>query len=578
MQNLVKLIKLLAKYPGSTAVGLLAIMVSDIVQLAQPWITKFVVDRLEAHTIDKSELYLWGAAMLALAAAAYAAKQVWRHTILGAARKIENELRRRLLDKTLSLSLKEAQNLESGKFMALASSDIPNVGQALAFGVISFFDSLFITIVAFTLMYRLSPTLTGYTLVPFPILAGLMMLSLRVLYRRYDLVQKSLEDLTEKTRESVSGMRTLRAYVQRYGDLENFQGRNLDYRDRVLDYAKIDAVFSPLILLFAGSSSGILLYFGGNLVIAGNIGVGTLAAFIGYLGLLTWPMIAAGWMLVLLQRGSASIARLEEIFAAESEVVSLPDLTQSGTLRVRGLNFKYPDGTLAIKDWNLELAEGKTLGIVGPVGSGKSTFLKLLLRLEEPPGDSIFLGEADISAHSPDSVRAMFSQVSQEPFLFSDTISNNLRLARADAADSELAEVVELAALSEDLAQFPAGLETELGERGVSLSGGQKQRTALARALLKRAPILLLDDTLSAVDTVTETEIIRHLRKAQAQRNQSAVIVSHRLSAVAQADEIIVVDKGEIVDRGTHRELSSRPGLYLELLTHQKEEGQDQLV
>ena len=405
-----------------------------------------------------------------------------------------------------------------------------------------------------------------------------MMLSLRVLYSRYDRVQKSLEDLTEKTRESVSGMRTLRAYVQRYGDLDHFQIRNLDDRDRVLNYAKVDAVFSPLILLFAGSSSGILLYFGGNLVVAGQIGVGTLAAFIGYLGLLTWPMIAAGWMLVLLQRGSASIARLEAIFEAESEVESLPDLDQEGTLRVRKLNFSYPDGTQAIKDWSLELAQGKTLGIVGPVGSGKSTFLKLLLRLEDPPADSLYLGQADLSAHSPDSVRSMFSQVNQEPFLFSDTIANNLRLARAEAEEADLAEVVELAALSEDLAQFPGGLETELGERGVSLSGGQKQRAALARALLKRAPFLLLDDTLSAVDTVTETKIIAQLRRAQAERGQAVIIVSHRLSAVMHADEIIVVDRGEIVDRGTHRELSSRPGLYFELLTHQKDEGEDQLV
>lgn len=578
MKNLIKVISLLAKYPGSTILGLVAIVISDIVQLAQPWITKFVVDRLEAQTIDRKELYLWGLAMVALAAAAYLAKQIWRHFILGAAKKIENELRQKLLDKTLSLNLRESHKLESGKFMALASSDIPAIGQALAFGVISFFDSLFITIVAFSLMYQLSPTLTAYTLVPFPILVALMMLSLKLIYRRYDKVQQSLEDLTEKTRESVSGIRTLRAYVQRYGDLESFQEKNLDYNNRVLDYAKIDAVFGPLILLFAGSSSGILLYFGGNLVIAGEIGVGTLAAFVGYLGLLTWPMIAAGWMLVLLQRGSASIARLEEIFAAESEVENLPDLVQSGPLNVRGLSFQYPDGTVALKDWNLDLAEGKTLGIVGPVGSGKSTFFKLLLQLEEPPSGALFLGEADLSRHSPGSVRAMFSQVSQEPFLFSDTISNNLRLAKPGSDDTELSRMVEMAALQDDLAQFPLGLETELGERGVSLSGGQKQRAALARALLKSAPFLLLDDTLSAVDTVTETKILSQLRREQTERKQALIVISHRLSAVAHADEIIVVDKGEIVDRGTHRELSSRPGLYLELLQHQKEENHDQLV
>lgn len=578
MKNVAKLIKLLSRYPVSLTVGLLAIVVSDLVQLALPWLSKSVIDQLEAQSITKPELYLWGALMVLLAATAFVAKQVWRHLILGASKRIENQLRQRLLDKTLSLSLKAAHQLESGKFMALASSDIPNVGQALAFGVISFFDSLFITAVAFTLMYRLSPTLTGYTLVPFPLLAVIMTLSLRIIYRRYDKVQNSLEDLTEKTRESLSGMRTLRSYVQRTGDIEDFQRVNLDYRHRMLHYVKVDAVFSPLILLFAGSSSGVLLYFGGRLAIDGQLGVGTIAAFVGYLGLLTWPMIAAGWMLVLLQRGTASIGRLEEIFEAESEPDAMPELPVGDTLIARDLTFRYPDGTLALDGWNLTLKPGQTLGIVGPVGSGKSTFLRLLLKLEEVPPDALFLDSHDLSAHSADSVRRRMSYVSQEPFLFSDTISNNLRLARPEAPIKELERSVELAALTDDLSKFPQGLETELGERGVSLSGGQKQRTALARALLKGAPFLLLDDTLSAVDTVTETHILKHLKREQQERGQSAIIVSHRLSAVIHADEIVVVEKGKIVDRGSHAELSSKPGLYLDLLQHQQDEEQDAFV
>lgn len=562
----------------SLAVGLLAIVVSDLVQLALPWISKSVIDRLEAVSITKPELYLWGAMMVLLAATAFVAKQVWRHLILGASKKIENQLRQQLLEKTLSLSLKAAHKLESGKFMALASSDIPAVGQALAFGVISFFDSLFITAVAFTLMFRLSPTLTGYTLVPFPVLAVIMTLSLRIIYRRYDKVQSSLEDLTEKTRESLSGMRTLRSYVQREGDVEDFQQVNLDYRQRMLHYVKVDAVFSPLILLFAGSSSGVLLFFGGRLAVDGQLGVGTIAAFVGYLGLLTWPMIAAGWMLVLLQRGTASIGRLEESFEAESEPDELPELPGGSNLVVRDLTFRYPDGTLALDGWNVTVKPGQTLGIVGPVGSGKSTFLRLLLKLEDIPHNALFLDTNDLSAYSAESVRSRMSYVSQEPFLFSDTISNNLRLARPEATIAELERSVELAALTEDLSKFPRGLETELGERGVSLSGGQKQRTALARALLKRAPFLLLDDTLSAVDTVTETRILKHLKQEQKERGQSAIIVSHRLSAVIHSDEIIVVEKGKIVDRGSHAELSSRPGLYLDLLQHQHDEEQDAFV
>ena len=319
MRNLARLISLLWTYPGHTVGGLIAIICSDIVQLSIPWITKSIVDQLDSRQMSKEALLLWGGLMLFLAAVSYVSKQIWRHLILGAARRIEFKLREKLLQKTLSLTMQKAKETDTGKFMALASNDIPAVGQALAFGVVACFDSIFITLVAFFLMYRLSPELSAYALLPFPLLAGLMLLSLKVIYQRWDGAQQSLEELTEKTRESLSGIRTLRAYGQAEGDIRDFEVKSLNYRDQILEYVKIDAIFSPLILLFAGSSSGILLYFGGGLVIQGTISVGTLAAFVGYLGLLTWPMIAAGWMLILLQRGSASISRLDKVLESESE-------------------------------------------------------------------------------------------------------------------------------------------------------------------------------------------------------------------------------------------------------------------
>lgn len=564
------------KYPGRTLGGLAAIVVSDAIQLSVPWITKHVIDLLEAGQMSKSGLLWWGGLVLVLSAVCYIAKQIWRHLILGAARLTEFELRRKLLDKTLSLTMDGAKNTENGKFMALASNDIPAVGQALAFGVVAFFDSIFITVVSFFLMYQLSPQLTGYSLIPFPILTILMLLSLRAIYKRWDSAQQSLEDLTEKTRESLSGIRTIRAYAQSEGDVESFQQRNLHYRDRILEYVKIDATFSPLILLFAGSSSAILLYFGGRLVLTDAITVGTMAAFVGYLGLLTWPMIAAGWMLVLLQRGSASIARLDKILNSESEVEDRPSVGLGDTLEIKDLSFGYNGKDDALSNWSVLLEPGQTLGIVGPVGSGKSTFLKLLQLLENPPPCSIFLNGKDVTEYSPSSIRNLFAYVSQEPFLFSDTIKNNLLMSRPEAEEEQLKDAVELAALGQDLKEFPSGLETLLGERGISLSGGQRQRTALARALLKSSPFLLLDDTLSAVDTVTESRILAHLRDEQQKRGQSSIIVSHRLSAVSQADEILVIDEGRIVDRGTHSELSDRPGIYRDLLAHQtdaKEEG-----
>jgi ATP-binding cassette subfamily B multidrug efflux pump len=565
-------------YPGRTLGGLTAIVVSDCVQLSIPWVTKFIIDRLEQESINQSALLSWGAALLGLAAISYGAKQVWRHLILGAARRVEFRLREQLLNKTLSLTMKKSRETDNGKFMALASNDIPAVGQALAFGVVAFFDSIFVTVVAFVLMYALSPELTAYTLLPFPILTVLMLLSLQLIYKRWDAAQQSLENLTEKTRESLSGIRTLRAYAQSSGDVDSFQEKNLHYREQILNYVKIDATFKPLILLFAGSSSGLLLYFGGGLVIEEQITVGTLAAFVGYLGLLTWPMIAAGWMLVLLQRGSASISRLDRILYSESEAESRPRLPESDHLEIRDLSFDYGNGERGLRNWNVTLQAGRTLGIVGPVGSGKSTFLKLLQLLESPPPHTIYLGGQDITEFSPSSVRSQFAYVSQEPFLFSDTIRKNLLMSRPGASAEELTSAVDLAVLTNDLKEFPAGLDTLLGERGISLSGGQRQRTALARALLKTAPFLLLDDTLSAVDSVTEARILTHLRAEQKRRSPSTVIVTHRLSAVAEADEILVVDNGVIVDRGTHTELSSREGLYRDLLAHQSDGEVEPLV
>ena len=549
-------------------------MMSDIIQLSIPWITKTIIDGLAEQTLTKPRLIRWGLFVLFLSVVLYACKQIWRHLILGAARLVESKLREQLLNTTLHLTNQTASETDNGKFLALASSDIPSVGQSLAFGVAAFFDSIFITSVAFVLMFQLSPTLTAYAIAPFPVLALLMVMSLRVIYRKYDQVQQSVEELTEKVRESLSGIRTLRAYEQAHGDLEQFQAKSQDYRSKNLSYARVDAFFAPLILLFAGSSSAVLLYFGGQLVINNSLSIGTLAAFIGYLALLTWPMIAAGWMLVLLQRGTASLARIDEILKSPQEANELPCLEFDAPprLTVTNLDFSYPDGTKALHDWSFSLEQGQILGIVGSVGSGKSTFLKLLQLLETPPPNSIFLDGRDISTHSPKSVRGAFSYVNQEPFLFSDSIKNNLLMANPRSTESDLVEKLKTASLTDDLSRFPDGIETHLGERGISLSGGQKQRAALARALLKPAPILLLDDTLSAVDTITEQQIIEAL--SENSRNRSTILISHRLSAIKRADLILVIEDGNITSRGTHSELLAEKGLYFDLFCHQVTPGE----
>lgn len=575
-----KLLSLLMSYRWHTAVGLLGVITANSVQLAVPWVTKTVVDRLEAGTIETPELLRWGGLVLALGLLSFLSKRMWRLLILGASKKIEADLRRRLLDKTLAMTMNQARTTEAGKFMSLASNDIPAVGQALAFGLIAFFDSIFITTVAGILMFRLSPALTAWALLPFPVLGVFMALSMKLIYTRWDDVQQASEVMTEKTRESLLGMRTLRSYVQFEGDLAAFEEKNQAYYAQMMRYVRIDSTFPPLILLFAGSSSAVLIFVGGKLVLTGAVSVGSLAAFIGYLAILTWPMIAAGWMLVLLQRGCASMDRLESILGSESEPPHRGEpLRREATLEVRGLNFAYRQGgAQVLKEWSLTCRPGQVIGIVGPVGSGKSTLLRLLKALEPVPAGALFVDGEDISTWDKTAVRRLFSPVPQEPFLFSDTIANNLRLGYGEASEDELMQAVTVADLEADLKLFPKGLETELGERGISLSGGQRQRAALARAWLKPSPFLLLDDTLSAVDTLTEQRILQHLKEQREVHRRGVIVVSHRLSAVRDADEILVTRDGAIIDRGTHTELAARGGLYADLLKLQESEEQNGLV
>ncbi len=568
-----RLVELMLGYGRQTLLGMVGVVVTDLVTLSVPWLTMTIIDRLEANLMTPRELIQWAMLLLLLAVVSFLAKKLWRHLILGSGRRIEANLRRELLEKTLTLTPQRASQTQAGQFMALATNDIPAVGEALAFGLIAFFDSIFITVVAGSLMFTLSPTLTAWTLLPFPALGLLMAICMRLVYGRWDDVQGSLEKLTEKTRESLSGMRTLRAYVQAEGDTEAFQEKNNEFLRMMMRYVRVDASFSPVILLFAGSSSAILLGVGGPMVLDGDLSVGSLAAFIGYLSLLTWPMIAAGWMLVLLQRGSASMARLDAILSDPGESVeTFRQAAEIGTLEVRNLDFSYPNGPPVLKDWSLRCEPGQFLGIVGPVGCGKTTFFQLLMGLETIPRGCLFFNGEDLASFELSRRRRLFSIVTQEPFLFSDTVANNLKLAFPTATETELKNAIEVADLSADLALFPNGMETELGERGISLSGGQRQRAALARAWLKAAPILLLDDTLSAVDTLTEQRILTHLQRARTE-SRALIVISHRLSALRNADEILVIREGHIVERGRHEFLAQKPGLYRELLAIQDNDG-----
>jgi ATP-binding cassette subfamily B protein len=423
-------------------------------------------------------------------------------------------------------------------------------------------------------MFWLDPVLAAWTVLPLPLLAAIMAVSLKAEYSRWDAVQASFEELTEKTRESMAGIRVLRAYGREEEDARDFEGKNADYLRKYMRFVAVDAFFHPAILLVAGSCVAILLAVGGARVMDGSASLGSFVAFASYLGMLTWPMIAAGWMLTLVQRASASMDRINALLHTREEEVGHPGGTGvpiKGFIEARGLTFSYPGQVgPALRDLSFRTETGGALGLVGEVGSGKSTVVQLLSRLYDPPSGTLFLDGRDVLDIPLDDLRRAIAYVPQEAFLFSDTIAENLRIAKADASDEELREVSSLAALHDEIQAFPKGYETLLGERGITLSGGQKQRLCLARALLKPSPILVLDDTLSAVDSQTERAILRGLRSFAGIRTM--VVISHRVSAVRDLDRILCLRRGAVIQAGSHAELSSVPGFYRDLVELQEEE------
>lgn len=544
--------------------GLACLLVVDGAQLAIPMVVKSVVDAISGAKatlpwIAKEALILFG---LALVVALF--RFAWRHFFFSASRQVELDLRNRILDHMLALSTRYFTKTRTGEVMALATNDVESVRQAIAMGFVAGFDASIYALVAIGAMFWLDPVLALWTIVPLPFLALLMGVSLKAIYDRWDRVQASFEGLTEKVRESVAGIRVLRAYAQEDGDIEDFGRRSKDYYDKYMQYEKVDAVFHPAILLLAGTCVAILLGVGGARVMEGRTSIGSFVAFSSYLGMLTWPMIAAGWMLSLVQRASASMDRIDALLRNDDIEDDRPvpeGARMSGGVEARGLEFAYPGQVEpALKGISFSVPAGGSLGIVGEVASGKSTVAQLLCRMYDPPSGTVLYDGRDALELPVGFLREHIAYVPQEAFLFSDTVAENLRLGHPGATTGQMEQACRMAALHDEIAALPKGYDTLLGERGITLSGGQKQRLCLARALLKPAPILLLDDTLSAVDAQTEQAILDGL-KGEASR-RTTLVISHRASAVRGLDRILCLQNGAVVQSGTHEEMVRQEGFY----------------
>ncbi len=562
------------RYRGRVLAGFLTLLVVDATELAMPLVVGRAVDALAAGS---AKLWLFGLWIAALALIALVLRFAWRLLLIGTARRIERELRGRLYGHLLAMPASFYNETRTGDLMAHATNDIDAVTGACGWGLITIIDPLVMIPVSIGIMLSIDPRMTLYAAIPLPILTMVMLVFGRVIHRRFERVQQAFSAVMEKVRENVAGVRVIKSFAQEPGTERDFVGTNRRLVDENMSLVRVHGVFHPLIELLSGMTLAIVLWIGGASVIRGRVSLGSFVAFAQYLMMLIWPMIAVGQAVSFLQRGSASLKRINALLALPTEISEpeSPQPVRGASLEVRDLTFTYPapGGTArppALSHVSLRVPEGATLGVVGWTGSGKSTLAHLIPRVFDPPPGAVLVGGVDVRDVSLAELRRTIGFVPQDPFLFSATIAENIAFGRPDAAREAIEHAAFLAGIHDEIAAFPDGYETRVGERGLSLSGGQKQRVAIARALLCNPRVVLFDDPLSAVDAEREEVILANLRAFF--RGRTCVLIAHRLSAVKEADEIVVLDEGRVAERGKHRDLVARGGIYARVWALQQRE------
>lgn len=560
------------EYKKQYTVAIVLLILASGVEIIPPWLLGETIDSITTGELTTATLRNYIIAFLVLMIASYVLNFVWQYQLFGGAITIDRILRKKLFQQFLKMTPTFYERNRTGDLMARATNDLNAVSLTAGFGIMTLVDStIYMTFIIAAMAVTISWKLTLFAMLPVPIMALIIQYLGKIVHERYMVAQEAFGELNDNVLESVAGVRVVRAYVQEPLEEQRFFDKSEEVVDKNMRVVKINSLFVPITRIGMGICYVIALGYGSVLISRGELTVGQLVSFNVYLGLATWPMFAIGELINVMQQGNASLDRVQETLNYEADVQNGRELigTSPTSIGFDDFTFQYPLSQVKnLQRISVALQQGQTLGIVGKTGSGKTTFMRQLLR-EYPLGQGEFrIGDIDVAKQSKEQVLDWIGYVPQEHVLFSRTIRENILFGKEHATDEELRDAIRLAYFEQDLENLPMGLETLVGEKGVSLSGGQKQRVSIARALIKNPEILMLDDSLSAVDAKTEANIINNIQRERA--GKTTIITTHRLSGIQHADMIIVLDDGQVVEQGTHAQLIAQNGWYKEQFDRQQ--------
>ena len=554
------------KYSLNYVLGIIALLIVDIAQTRVPIIVGGVIDGIEQQNIELPSIktaIIW---LFVIAGIMYAGRLIWRYFIFGTSRSIERDIRDDMFLHLEKMSAKYYQKHGPGEVMAYMTNDLEAIRQALAQGILTLFDVIALgTITLYNMVTKIDPLLTLAAVIPLMLIAVTVRFSGKEMFNRFTEKQEAFTTLSDFVQEDLSGIKVIKSFVQEDNFINAFEKENKNNYEKNIKLMRLQSLMHPFMQLISGLALAVTICYGGYLTIISSISLGDFTAFIAYLGMLVWPMIAIGIMINIFSRGAASLSRVEDILDEPVEIKDDEDTVNiehlEGNIKFDNLNYKYPEtDNYILQNISFEVKRGQTLGIIGRTGSGKTTLVNLLLRIFDPEESSIYIDDTDILNIPLKLLRKSIGYVPQDNFLFSDTIASNIDFGVRNSDMDKIQAAAQQAVVHDNIAEFKNGYDTVIGERGVSLSGGQKQRISIARALIKEPEILILDDSVSAVDTDTEEKILHYLKELRS--NKTNIIIAHRISTIQDSDLIIVLDEGKITEAGTHEDLLKNHGLY----------------